>query len=222
MDRGAMIADIRDLQFALEMKDGASEILGFFSDQIYRSEKANEIAALFNKQYQKTDDEFSPVMITLREQGGLAETLDMVKSVYAGMIGLFMVVMSLVLWNAGLIGGLRRYGEIGVRLAIGEDKGHIYRSMLAESLIIGLIGSTFGTILGVLVSYYLQIKGIDISSMMQNASMLISNVMRARVTSISYIIGFIPGLLATLLGTAISGIGIYKRQTSQLFKELEV
>jgi putative ABC transport system permease protein len=37
----------------------------------------------------------------------------------------------------------------------------------------------------------------------------------------SFFIGFIPGLLATILGTSISGIGIYKRQTSQLFKELE-
>jgi hypothetical protein len=28
-------------------------------------------------------------------------------------------------------------------------------------------------------------------------------------------------MLATFLGTAISGIGVYRRQTSQLFKELE-
>jgi putative ABC transport system permease protein len=51
--------------------------------------------------------------------------------------------------------------------------------------------------------------------------MMMSNVIRARITSFTYIIGFLPGLLATLLGTAISGIGIYKRQTAQLFKELE-
>jgi putative ABC transport system permease protein len=52
--------------------------------------------------------------------------------------------------------------------------------------------------------------------------MLISNILRARVTPLCYAIGFVPGLLATLLGTAVSGIGIYRRQTSQLFKELEV
>ena len=42
--------------------------------------------------------------------------------------------MSIVLWNAGLIGSLRRYGEIGVRLAFGEDKGRLYRAMIVESL----------------------------------------------------------------------------------------
>ena len=33
--------------------------------------------------------------------------------------------------------------------------------------------------------------------------------------------GFVPGLAATFLGKAVSGIGIYKRQTSRLAKEFE-
>jgi putative ABC transport system permease protein len=51
--------------------------------------------------------------------------------------------------------------------------------------------------------------------------MMISNVYRAQVTTGSFFIGFAPGIISTVLGTAIAGIGIYKRQTSQLFKELE-
>jgi putative ABC transport system permease protein len=74
---------------------------------------------------------------------------------------------------------------------------------------------------GVGFSYYLQVVGIDISGMMQNASIMLANVIRARVTPGSFFIGFIPGLLATVLGAAISGRGIYRRETSQLFKELE-
>jgi len=46
--------------------------------------------------------------------------------------------------------------------------------------------------------------------------------MRARVTGWSYVIGFVPGLVASVVGTMFAGIGIYRRQTSQLFKELEV
>jgi putative ABC transport system permease protein len=36
----------------------------------------------------------------------------------------------------------------------------------------------------------------------------------------SWVLGFVPGLTATLLGTGISGIGIFRRQTAQLAKEL--
>jgi len=36
-----------------------------------------------------------------------------------------------------------------------------------------------------------------------------------------YFIGFIPGVLATVLGTMMAGRAIYKREMAQLFKELE-
>ena len=221
MDRGAMLADISDIQYALDMQDTAGEILGFFDDFLYRDEKAEDSTTAFNTHYMKADDEYSPIMITLRNQNGLGEYFDMVSSISSAAIIIFIMAMSIVLWNAGLMGNLRRYGEIGVRLAIGEDKGHIYRTMIAESLMIGCIGSALGTALGLAISYYLQVKGINISSIMKNASMMVSNVWRAQVTPASYVIGFIPGLLATLLGTSISGMGIYKRQTSLLMKEME-
>jgi putative ABC transport system permease protein len=44
---------------------------------------------------------------------------------------------------------------------------------------------------------------------------------RAQITPAAFFIGFGPGLLATLLGSAMAGLGIYKRQTSRLMKELE-
>ena len=64
-------------------------------------------------------------------------------------------------------------------------------------------------------------RGIDISSMTQDSTMMMQNVMKAKITTDAYYIGFIPGLIATVLGTALAGIGIYKRKTAQLFKELQ-
>jgi putative ABC transport system permease protein len=160
-------------------------------------------------------------MGTLRTQSGLADYLDLVDAYSSIIIGIFVIAMSIVLWNTGLTGSLRRYGEIGVRLAIGEDKGHVYRSMMAESLMIGFAGSFLGTAIGLAIAYYLQVHGIDFGSMLRGSTMMMSNVIRAQITPFSFVIGFVPGMLATFLGTAISGIGIYRRQTSQLFKELE-
>jgi len=70
-------------------------------------------------------------------------------------------------------------------------------------------------------SLYLQQHGLDLSSMMKNATILMPTVFHTKINATSYFIGFIPGLLSTVLGTALSGIGIYKRKTAQLFKELE-
>lgn len=221
MDRGSIIMDIRDAQTVLNMEDAAGEILGYFSDNLYHDERAIEITNRFNSAYAKTSDEFAPVMKTLKQQNDLADLIDYMAGMIAIFISFFIFAMSIVLWNAGLIAGLRRYGEVGVRLAIGEYKGHIYRSMIIESVLVGLSGSIIGTATGLLISYYLQTVGLDVSGMIKNATMMLPNVYRANITTPAFYLGFIPGLFSTVLGTALSGIGIYRRQTAQLFKELE-
>jgi putative ABC transport system permease protein len=221
MDRGAMIADIAAVRAALDMEDAAGEILGFFSDFLYRDEKAREIVARFNSDTSGDADEFAPVMDTLSNQAGMSDLLAMMEMFSSLILVVFIAVMSIVLWNAGLMGSLRRYGEIGVRLAMGETKTHIYGTLIMEALMIGALGTLIGTAVGLAESYYLQAHGLDIGFMMKNASLFVSNVMRAKVSSASYGIGFIPGMAATFLGASISGLGIFRRQTSQLMKELE-
>lgn len=222
MDRGMMVADIRDVQQTLEMDDAAGEILGFYPDTLYRRQHAEATADRFNARFATATDEFAPTMTAMSQQPGSMELIDLIDRVSGGIIFAFTLVMSIVLWNAGLIGSLRRYGEIGVRLAFGEDKSRLYRAMLVESLLIGLAGSIAGTVLALGPAYWLQTRGWDVSYMLQNASMMLQTVVRAKITAVSFVIGFLPGLLATAIGTAISGAGIYKRQTASLMKELEV
>ena len=222
MDKGAIIADIKDIQAALDMPDGAGEIVGYSINMLYAERAMKELTQRFNEKYSRADDEFSPVMLSLRQQNGLAEYLDVAGARVNIIIFIFLLAMSIVLWNSGLMNNLRRYGEIGVRLAMGEPKGSLYRRMIYESIIIGFIGSILGTVLGLAISYYFQYQGVDMGFIMKGSTMLISNVIRAQVTELSYVIGFIPGLFAPTLGTMMAGIGIYRRQTSQLFKELEV
>ncbi len=221
MDRGAIIADLKDIQYFLDMHDTAGEILGLYTDEIYREQDAALIATDFNRIHNQPEDDFSPVMQTLRDHAGLGQTLDLTAYVSTALVLIFIFVMSIVLWNAGLMASLRRYGEMGIRLAIGEEKGHVYRSLVLESAMIGAFGSLAGTVLGLLIAFYLQTVGIDISSMMKNASMMLSDVLRAKITPAGYYIGFVPGLAATILGTPLSVLGIYRRQTSQLAKEFE-
>ncbi|HTP80032.1 MAG TPA: FtsX-like permease family protein [Bacteroidota bacterium] len=228
MDKATMIADVSDIQQALEMDGGAGEILGFFADDVYHDDRASAVTAEFNEHHRAAADRpptksdmFSPVMGTLRDQSGLADYMDYI-DVFSGVImGVFLLAMSIVLWNAGLTGSLRRYGEIGLRLAVGEDRSHVYASMLAESLMIGLIGSLAGTAAGLAIDYYLQVHGFDMGALLRDSSMMLPDVIRARITGFTFVVGFLPGVLATFLGTAMSGVGIYQRQTSQLFKELE-
>ncbi len=222
MDRGAIIVDISDAQAALDMEDTAGEILGYLPGGQYNGDEADVVCAGFNEKYSDPADEYSPIMLKLSDQDEfLGGYLELVDSAAFIVVFVFVLAMSIVLWNTGLIGGLRRYGEVGVRLAIGEEKGHIYRSMVYESALIGIMGSALGTVFGLLFAYWIQEKGIDIGSMMKGATMMMPGKFHAKIVPEAYYLGFIPGLFSSTLGTMLSGIGIYKRKTASLFKELE-
>lgn len=222
LDRGAIIIDISDAQLALDMNDGASEILGFFNEGGYNDVMADSVKASFNAKYSSSDDEFSPQMFKLRDQNGLDRYISLADSVSGLMVFVLIIAMSIVLWNTGLLGGLRRYNEYGIRLALGEEKNHIYKTIIYEAILIGLIGSIIGTALGLASVYYLQENGIDFSGLMKNVTMMMPGVYRAKVTPDLFYIGFIPGLVAMTLGNALAGFTIYKRKTAKLIKELDV
>ena len=222
LDRGAIFMDICDAQLALDMDDAASEVLGYFKDGVYDDIKAQQLQVSFNAKYSLEGDEFSPQMFRLVEQGGLGDYLKLADSAGALMVFIFVIAMSIVLWNTGLLGGLRRYNEFGVRLALGEEKKHIYKTTIYEAILIGFIGSVIGTGLGLGAAYYMQTNGLDMSGIVRNVGMMIPSIYKAEVTPALFYIGFFPGLIATVSGSALAGFAIYKRKTSQLFHELEV
>ncbi len=222
IDRGGFILDLQAARTFLDLTDGATEILGLYRSGFYDMAAAELLAVDFNVHYQDVDDEFSPRMLPLHQQSIVGQMLRLWQMFSSVLVAVFVFIMSIVLWNSGLMGSLRRYGEIGIRLAFGENKHQLYRSLLYESICIGLVGSLLGCAIGLGFGYWMQVQGIDYGYAFKNASMVLSSVMRARVTPAAFFIGFIPGLLSPLLGTLISGLAVYRRQTAQLFKELEV
>lgn len=222
MDRGSIIVDIRDARKALRMDDAATEILGYFDGQDYDHTRATQMMDKFSETARDPNDLYAPVMVRLKDQGGMADYLDISEMMRGVLVFVFVLAMSVVLWNTGLLGGLRRYTEFGLRLAMGEEKRHIYKTLLWEGVLIGVMGSVVGTFLGLGISYYLQEVGFRFGDALQNSSLMIPSVIRAKIIPAAWYIGFIPGVLAMVLGNALAGRGIYKRQTAQLFKELEV
>ena len=165
VDKDMMIIDFQGAQEILDMKEenAASEILGYDKNLYFSDENTVKIRKNFNSNYSNSNDEYRPVMLALRDSNQMSTIVDFSDVIMSIILGLFLVVVTLVLWNMGIMSGLRRYGEIGMRLAIGETKGHVFKSMVIESVILGFFGSIMGTTLGILLTSYLQRVGIDFS-----------------------------------------------------------
>ncbi len=223
-DKEMMLLDISGARLALDMENATSEILGYTHSLYYEDENAVNLRKEYNTTYSDSSNIFSPIMLALRDSNQMGAMVDLQNAFLVILLGIFMTIVMIVLWNMGLMNGLRRYGEIGMRLAIGESKGQVYYSMIIEAIIIGFIGSFIGTALGLGLTYYLQEFGLDYTEGLENLSssgIYMSNVFYAKITPNLYYIGFIPGVLATVLGTMLAGRAIYKREMAQLFKELE-
>ena len=223
-DKQMMLVDLSGARLALDMDNAASAIFGFTHSLYYVDETAVALRTDYNNTKSDSLDIFSPFMLALRDGNQMGTMVDISGAMMAIMGGIFLVIVMIVLWNMGLMNGLRRYGEIGLRLAMGESKGQVYRSMISEAVIIGLTGTVVGTGIGLAITYYVQENGIDYTKgieALSNSSMVMPNIFYAQVTPDLFYIGFIPGVLATVLGTMLAGIAIYKREMAQLFKELE-
>jgi len=240
MDRSMILADLNDIKQMLDMGDWSSEILGFLPISYYDDKLAVALRDTFNTihsdpvfmandtltfaanlDHDENIDHFAPYMVSMLDDSNMREYYTYATK--AGSIVSFVMIfaMGIVLWNTGLMGAIRRYAEMGLRLAVGESKGHVYRSLLVESIGVGLIGTVIGTVMGLGFGYWLQEVGINMGDMMKDSTMLMPTIIRARVTPEAFYIGFFPGVLATLLGAGLSGLRIFKRDTASLFKELE-
>jgi putative ABC transport system permease protein len=221
LDKGMIYADIEDVRLALNMENAAGEILGFFKDAPYDNDLAKSVSTEFNEKHTVASDPFSYAMMPMSEMGGMDFMIVYAENAQFIIILIFVFAMSIVLWNAGLLGGLRRYGEFGLRLAIGENKHETYRSLVGEAVLVGLLGSVIGIIFGLFFAWLMQEYGIDAGDMIKDSTIIMPTVFRAQINTTTYFIGFIPGVLSTVIGAMLAGIGIYKRQTANLFKELQ-
>jgi putative ABC transport system permease protein len=203
------------------MENAAGEILGFITGERYNNKKAKETVSTFNARFAGSKDKFAPVMLPLSGMNDMAFYVSYSENMQSIIVMIFIIAMSLVLWNAGLIGGLRRYGEFGLRLAIGESKHEVYTTIVGESILIGVLGSIIGVVIGLLISWYLSVYGINYGDMMKGATFMMPSVMRSHISLTTFYIGFVPGIFSTVIGASLAGIGVYKRQTANLFKELE-
>ena len=110
---------------------------------------------------------------------------------------------------AGVLGVL--WGVVAAKVGRGRLLAHVGGAVVATTYLTLVVGAQLA-------------PGKSIGGLFQATSNSVVEayfdlVVRGRVTPSSFVVGFLPGLLATFVGAAISGTGVYKRQTAMLAKE---
>ncbi len=228
MDKKMVLIDLADAQDTFYMKNMVTDWLGYFDRQVpfdrYEEVKENLQEALREWMHSPpaewaADDR--PIVLSIRDQRNIGAITDKFRVIKHFIVGIFTFLMVLVLWNAGILNGIHRYGEMGLRLAFGERPRHLILTLVVEGLLIGLLGAAAGSLIGGAFTYYLQEVGLNMGDSFAKTGLMIQDVVRARVSVEGFIQGIVPGIVASALGTLVASLAIFKRSEANLFRELE-
>lgn len=137
-------------------QDPATQVALHLPDPEQSEEATGQVAALLGR----PDVETLSWKVALRELNEFLELDARYSDILFAIIGL-MVAMGVL--NTVLMSVLERTRELGVMMALGLRPGRLARLVLAEGLLIGVVGAALGYALGALGSWPLVTSGVDFS-----------------------------------------------------------
>jgi putative ABC transport system permease protein len=228
MDKKMVLIDLSDAQNSFYMEDMITDWLGFLPPQ-YSLEEYEEVKRVMQEPLKHwiasppeswaKDDE--PLLLTVRDQQNIGAIADKFNVIQGFVVGIFTFLMILVLWNAGILSGIHRYGEMGLRLAFGEPHWKLILTLGIEGLMVGILGAAAGSIFGGTFTYFLQEVGLNMGDSFAQTGMMINDVVRARLTVGGFVQAILPGIFASVAGTLVASLAIFQRSEANLFRELE-
>ena len=228
MDKKMVLIDLSDAQNSFYMEDMITDWLGFmparFSLNEYEEIKKNMTQPLsqwVGKPPISWAKDDRPILLTIRDQQNIGSMTDKFNIIKGFVVGIFTFLMILVLWNAGILNGIHRYGEMGLRLAFGESHWKVIFNLGVEGLFIGILGTITGCLFGGAFAWYLQEVGINMGDSFAQSGLMINDIVRARLTTGAFIQGIVPGVFASVAGNLVASLAIFKRSEANLFRELE-
>ncbi len=167
------------------------------------SEKSAREASAVLKESGRPPLSFTPIGVLAGDYLAMRN----MKAKYSFMIILVVLAIAAVgIVNTILMSVYARIREIGVLLAYGMPRKDIKRLFALEGLIVGIVGSLGGVVLGALIVWYMVAVGMNLDAMMGKidlGSIPLSGSLRGEWKFVSMVIGFMFGVACSWLAALI-------------------
>ncbi len=140
------------------------------------------------------------------EIGLLSNMYPMLKSVFALLSGLFLIVAVMVIANTMLMSVLERTYEIGLLMSMGIKRFEIMILFLWEGAFLGILGGLSGSFFGCISGLYLQHYGITIGKLTEGFPIPFRQVIYGQLTIQSVLTAFILGVVVSVIAAFLPAL----------------
>jgi ABC-type lipoprotein release transport system permease subunit len=168
IDRGALYIHIEDAQFIAALDDGIHHLAIQTADLGTARGTAEAVARAIGATYPLPDDAVAVTEGTLvvRPWQDLSPSLDQMiqlsRNSYWIMYLLIYLVAAVGVLNTQRMSAMERRREFGVMMAIGMRPRRMFRTLLVETGVLGVVGAVLGATLGGLLAWYHATRGFDL------------------------------------------------------------
>ncbi|HOY65873.1 MAG TPA: FtsX-like permease family protein [Candidatus Ozemobacteraceae bacterium] len=217
MDAGMIVADRKELGEAFGAPDAAHELAILLDDPVRGGEVRAAIEAGCGLPASTAAFPWEKAMPQL--DGAIR--MDRVQ--FRFMILILAMIVGLGAANTLLMSVVERTREFGLVRALGFGPAAVRALVMAEGVMLGLLGMALGTVLGLLATWHASVHGIDFSSLMgeaELAGMLIDPVIFSgwdHVTTFWFNLGMLAVVAAASLYPAHKALQIGPAQAMRTF-----
>ena len=114
--------------------------------------------------------------------------------------GIILIMVLLSVANSVNMSTYERLGEFGTMRALGNRSSDVVNLLLVESIVLGLVGATAGTLLGIVVALSISAVGIP---MPPPPNATVGYTALIRVAPLTVLTAFVVGVVATVLASIL-------------------
>jgi ABC-type lipoprotein release transport system permease subunit len=169
IDRGALYIHLEDAQLVAALEDGVHHLAIQTADLGTARATAAAVARAIGATYPLPDDAVAVTEGTLvvRPWQDLSPSLDQMirlsRNSYWIMYLLIYLVAAVGVLNTQRMSAMERRREFGVMMAIGMRPRRMFRTLLVETGVLGVVGAALGAAAGGLLAWYHATHGFDLS-----------------------------------------------------------
>ena len=134
-----------------------------------------------------------------------------------GVLRLIILIMVLLgVANSVNMGVFERVGEFGTMMALGNRRVDVFRLVMTENVIVGLIGSAAGVLVGVVLAWSISIVGIP---MPPPPSSEVGYMAQIRVVPKELVLAFVVGVVATVAAAILPARRVARTPVAEALRQ---